>query len=123
MGLKLRRNPARALEGFIARMFVPGELDVLPLSAHVSGLLSDIPRPETAVALQSLQSLLDADLRSLLPTIDLPTLVINGALDGICLPEAATYMARHIADCRHVVISGCGHAPFLTHHEDFEAAS
>lgn len=122
MGHKLRRNVARALEGFMTRMFSPGELDDPALAGQVRELLSQIEIPGIEAALKSLQSLSEADMRHLLPTIDLPTLVINGARDVICLPEASSFMARHITDCRHVVMQGCGHVPFLTQQEAFEAA-
>ncbi len=122
MGLKLRRNIARALEGFRHRMFAAGELDDASLYGQVHGLLSRIDYPEIEVAMDGLQFLRDADMRHLLPTIDIPTLIINGSKDVICLPEASSYMARNIADCRQVVLQGCGHAPFLSRQEAFEAA-
>lgn len=115
MAVKLRRNLARTLEGFISRMFAPGELDDPILSAQINDLLIKIPVPETSsIALQSLQALVEADMRCILPHIDVPALIINGDQDVICLPGASDYMAQIMVDCQHIVIPGCGHAPFLT---------
>lgn len=122
MGVKLRRNTARARAGFSARMFAPGELDDPDLADRIRDLLADIPCPETEVALQSLHALAEADMRALLPAIDLPTLIINGDRDEICLPGASDYMAQRIPTCNQVVLHGCGHAPFLTRSREFDAS-
>ncbi|KAA0895286.1 alpha/beta fold hydrolase [Oryzomonas rubra] len=115
MALKVRRNLKRALEGFAARMFAPGELVGNDRADEIRALVAGIPAPETEVALQSLTSLAEADVRSELAAIDLPTLVISGGLDPICPAPASAYMAERIPACRHVTYAGCGHAPFLTH--------
>jgi pimeloyl-[acyl-carrier protein] methyl ester esterase len=114
MARKLRRNTARAWEGFTGRMFAPGELDDPDLAEQVREVLASLPTPDTDVALQSLQALAGADMRHLLATIDLPTLIIGGDRDVICLPQASAYLAQMIPFSRRVVMSGCGHAPFLT---------
>ena len=119
MGIKVRRNPARALEGFMAGMFAPGERNDHGLDERIRQLLTTIALPEKHVAVQSLTALSGADMRGLLPTIDLPTLIINGDRDPICLPAASSYMASRIASSTHVVLGGCGHAPFLTRCHEF----
>jgi pimeloyl-ACP methyl ester esterase len=121
MALKLRRNAARALEGFTARMFAPDELNDPALAALVHDLLAAIPIPESGVALQCLKALVEADMRDLLPAIDRPTLIVNGDRDVICLPEASAFLDQQIASSRRVVIQGCGHAPFLTRSREFDA--
>lgn len=121
MALKVRRNTRRAIEGFNTRLFAPGELEEPGLAERVHAVLGGIPIPETPVALQSLQSLAGADLRLLLHRVELPTLIISGDNDMICLPEASAYMASHIRASRHVVFAGCGHAPFLTRGRAFDA--
>jgi len=121
MAAKLRRNTERALKGFVGRMFAPPEMEDREAVGKISSLLDTIPVPETAVALQCLESLAEADMRHLLGAIDLPVLVVNGDQDKICLPEASGYLARHLADCRQVEFSGCGHAPFLTRSDQFDA--
>jgi len=121
MALKVQRNLNRALDGFVARMFVPGEQAAHGREAEIRSVLDAVPVPETAVALQSLAALVAADLRSRLTDIDLPTLVISGELDPICPPAASAFMAERIPGSRHVTYAGCGHAPFLTRCGEFNA--
>jgi len=121
MALKVRRNLKRALEGFVARMFVPGELAGEGGEDEIRALLATVPVPETDVAIQTLASLVATDVRNRLPAINLPTLVISGECDPICPSAASFFMAERIPACRHVVYAGCGHAPFLTRCEEFNA--
>ena len=121
MALKLRRSTRRALQGFTARMFAPGELDDAVRGALIRDLLAAVPIPETAVALESLESLAKADMRHLLPAIDCPAVIINGNRDVICLPDASAFLERQIPGSRRVVMQGCGHAPFLTRSQEFDA--
>lgn len=121
MALKVHRNLKRALEGFVARMFVPGEPAREGREDEIRALLAEVALPETAVALQSLASLVGADVREQLAAIDRPTLVISGERDPICPTPASAYMAERIPDCRHVVYAECGHAPFLTRCVEFNA--
>lgn len=114
MTLKVRRNMQRAFEGFVGNMFAPGELDDPLVEACVRSMRSELPLPATAVALQSLQSLAEADLRSLFDDLDLPTLILNGDSDPVCLPGASQWMADKMPSGKHIVFPGVGHAPFLT---------
>ncbi len=120
MALKLRRNAARALEGFRTRMFAPGECDDPAVAASIHDLLAAVPVPETGVALQSLHSLGQADMRHLVPAIDRPALIVSGDRDVICLPGASAFLERQIPSSQRVVMPGCGHAPFLTRGREFD---
>jgi pimeloyl-ACP methyl ester carboxylesterase len=53
-----------------------------------------------------------------LPDIDVPTLVVVGDRDRQFL-AGGVYMATKIPGARHVVIEGAGHAPMLTHPDQF----
>jgi pimeloyl-ACP methyl ester esterase len=119
MGVKVRRNISRALDGFTSQMFAPGELDDSILAGQIQELLATIPLPDPDMAFQSLLSLATADMRWLLPGIQVPALIINGDRDRICLPQASEYLARSIDSSEHIVIHECGHAPFLTHSKQF----
>lgn len=59
----------------------------------------------------------------LLAQITLPTTIIGGDGDLVCKPGASTYMAEHIPGCTDGVhvITGAGHAPFLTRPDEFDA--
>lgn len=119
MRLKVLRNRQRALEGFSARMFAEGELECLSSPAEIAGLLSVIPVPDTDVMVGALDALAAADMRGLLGDITVPVLIVNGALDLVCLPQASDYLHDHIPGARQVVFISAGHAPFLTYSEKF----
>ena len=121
MTRKVQRSLRRALEGFTARMFASGELDEPSLAAMIHELLSSVPMPPADVALEALDALAVSDLRDRLALIDLPTLIMNGDSDVICLPQASEFLAQRISSARQVVFAGCGHAPFLTQSARFNA--
>jgi len=121
MNRKVQRSLRRALEGFTARMFAPGELDDPSLAAMVAELLSGVPLPTAEVALQALDALVESDLRDRLALIDLPTLIMNGDSDVICLPQASAFLVQHIPTARQTLFAGCGHAPFLSQSRRFNA--
>ena len=121
MRLKVQRNKERALTGFYTRMFAEGELEIHPAAAEIKQLLSEITSPDTADALEALDALSVADMRPLLPAVNVPTLILNGGQDQICLPQASSYLKTHVSGAEQIVYPHCGHAPFLTHHEQFNA--
>lgn len=121
MARKVERSLCRAREGFAARMFAPGELGDPVLAALVRELLSNLPLPTVDVAIQALDALAGADMRDRLASVDLPTLVMNGDRDVICLPQASEFLALRIPSARQELFAGCGHAPFLTRSERFNA--
>jgi pimeloyl-[acyl-carrier protein] methyl ester esterase len=121
MRQKVQRNTRRALDGFYTRMFDEGEVEHHPVSAEIRALLASIVPPDTCGVLESLDSLARADMRHLLPFIKIPTLIINGSLDRICLPQASDYLKEHISGAEQFVFDGCGHAPFLTQSQIFNA--
>jgi pimeloyl-ACP methyl ester esterase len=119
MTRKVQRSLPRALEGFTARMFAAGELDDPSLATLVHKVVSTVPMPTVDAALQALDALVETDLCDRLALIYLPTLLVNGDCDVICLPQASEFMAQRIPSARQVVFAGCGHAPFLTHSTRF----
>ncbi len=121
MRIKVQRNKQRALDGFYTRLFAEGELENHSSGAEIKQLLASIPAPDTAVVLDALNALSRTDMRGLLAAITVPTLVVNGAQDRICLPQASTYLKEHIPGAGQAVFSECGHAPFLTQSHQFNA--
>jgi len=61
----------------------------------------------------------DARVLESLPTIGVPTLVVVGSNDEAFMP-AANYMAAKIPGAELVEIEGAGHAPNVTHTEQFD---
>ncbi|OGB90981.1 hypothetical protein A2625_06780 [candidate division WOR-1 bacterium RIFCSPHIGHO2_01_FULL_53_15] len=59
------------------------------------------------------------DRRELLAKIEVPTLIVHGEKDEICLPGAARYMNERIAGSSLVMMPEVGHAPMLEAPERF----
>lgn len=121
MRLKVQRNTQRALSGFYSRLFAEGELESHSSASEIKQLLSSITSPDTAAVLDALDALARTDMRHLLATITIPTLIVNGAQDRICLPRASSYLKEHIPGSVQVQFPQCGHAPFLTRSDQFNA--
>ncbi len=121
MRLKVQRNMQRARDGFYTRMFAEKELEGHPAAPEIRSMLSSIPLPDAAAALDSLDALAGTDMRKLLAAISVPTLIVNGTDDRICLPGASSYLKEHIPGAEQTIYPHCGHAPFLTHSHQFNA--
>ncbi len=64
----------------------------------------------------------EADLRDMLPSVAVPTLLIWGELDARSPLEVAHQLAEAIPDTELVVIPGCGHVSNLERPEQFNDA-
>ena len=73
------------------------------------------PQPQRDMLQQGLQLLEATDLRSQLPAIRCPTLIINAEHDALVPSVAGQYLAEKLPVARCVIIKGAGHAPFLSH--------
>lgn len=121
MRIKVERSMQRALDGFHSRLFAEDELENHPSAAEIKPLLSMIELPDSVAALDALDALARTDMRPLLTAIDLPVLIVNGARDRICLPQASSYLKEHISAAVQETYPLCGHAPFLTQYQHFNA--
>lgn len=115
MGTRLRRDCEATVEGFVRGMFAPGEL--LPGEAEAVTPRLQKGAPPLATALAGLELLGSADMRGALEGISLPALVIHGEEDRVCPPAAARFLARHLPEGALEILSGVGHAPFISQPE------
>ncbi len=83
--------------------------------------LFDHGEPDAKALAAGLHLLGEADLRPLLSSIKQPTLIIHGERDTLAPLSAAEYTAAQIPNAKLVSISGAGHAPFISHPEEFIA--
>jgi pimeloyl-ACP methyl ester carboxylesterase len=90
---------------------LPGDADEVRADAHrgVSGLI---------LAARGILAQRDAGVINALPEVDVPTLIVVGERDTP-FRSGSTYMADKIPGARLVVIPGAGHAPMLTHPDQF----
>lgn len=70
---------------------------------------------------EGLELLEQLDLRETVARIQQPTLVIHGDQDAIVPVGAGDWLAGELANARRERFSACGHAPFLTQAEQFNA--
>ena len=63
----------------------------------------------------------DTDLRNDLKKIDIPTLIMHGKKDKICLFELAEQTKKLISDSRLVAFEHSGHSTFLEETKKFNA--
>lgn len=67
------------------------------------------------------QSLVDEDVRPLLPSIRQPTLIVHGARSHLYGADTAGHLAAALPDARAVTFDRSGHAPHLEQPELFNA--
>ncbi len=66
-----------------------------------------------------LQILRDSDLRGAAATVAVPTLVLSGQHDRVTHPHAGAWLANALPQARYVQMPRAGHAPFISHQDDF----
>ncbi len=111
------QDAPRALER-LASLHLTGNGNERPLLRQLRAAL--LRYPVDAAALQAGLRLLEAtDLRALLPTIQVPALVVHGTCDHVATVQAGEYLARSLPDARFVPVADAGHAAFLSHTDFF----
>jgi len=118
----VNRNYPQGLKSFHDLLFTPEELSSVE-GTHAYTTITDKGRvPAKGAALESLQNLLDEDLRETLHRITVPTLIIHGREDRICVCAAAEYMHATITNSRMFLLENTGHAPFVSRKNDVFSA-
>lgn len=75
-----------------------------------------------ATATKFMWPMAERGLRRRLPYLDVPTLVLNGAADGLVPPNYAREMAGLISDSRLTLIEGAAHYPMFEQEDAFVEA-
>lgn len=86
--------------------------------SHIIKILGDFIEPmDKGVLLAGLELLMELDVRHILDEIKIPSLLIHGGQDRVCLPAAVELLAGLMKNSRSCLIENAGHAPFLTQPE------
>lgn len=85
-------------------------------------LVKSRPAPEVAVLRAGLNILAAADLRSRLSQLTVPVLIIQGQRDRLTPAAATHWMCEQLINADSQIITGAGHAPFLSHTNEVAAA-
>jgi len=113
----VRRDYRPTMERFYRLMFAENELtaaDYRRIARFATGPDRLPPQP---VAEAGLRILAQTDLRSLLPELRLPVLLLHGRQDAVIPFAAAEALAAALPQARLVAFDDTGHAPFLTRSE------
>jgi pimeloyl-ACP methyl ester carboxylesterase len=96
--------------GDIVEVFAPSEADDAETRAWYGRLQRFAASP--AMSGMVMQAFFDTDVRSALPLIQAPTVVIHRRGDRVVSVEAGRWLADHIAGARFVELPGVDHAPY-----------
>lgn len=94
----------------LPRLFARGRT-VDPDLAEWMGREMGMSDPEAMAVLW--ESMTEQDYRSLLPSIDLPSLVIHGGESQLYAPEVSAYLASRLPQAERACCTGSGHTPHL----------
>ncbi|TYO98760.1 pimeloyl-[acyl-carrier protein] methyl ester esterase [Geothermobacter ehrlichii] len=113
----VRRSYRPAMERFYRMMFAENELapaEYRRIARFAAGPGSLPPQP---VAEAGLRILAQDDLRSLLPEVRMPVLVLHGRQDAVIPFASGEELAAALPQARLVAFDETGHAPFLSRPE------
>lgn len=118
---RLQQDVAATLKHF-AKLAALGGARARETARTLLGMQGACTAPAPAVLAAGLRTLRDTDLCSTLAAVRCPLLLINGA-DDVLVPAAAAHaMAALNPRARVEIIACAGHAPFISHREEFLAA-
>jgi pimeloyl-[acyl-carrier protein] methyl ester esterase len=102
----------KALADFFRLMFTQEEDG----SRYIDELMKYIPSQETLK--QCMDSFKRFDERHVLPSINIPTLIMTGDSDKIIDPKASFYMSQEIKNSSLNIYKDTGHAPHITREKE-----
>jgi 3-oxoadipate enol-lactonase len=104
----LKDGPSAAAKIMLPKMFAPATWDEQPeLVERVRAMMERNPPAGTAAALEGMA--IRPDARALLPTIDVPALVVVGEHDSISTVDEMREIADAIPDAGWVAVPNAGH--------------
>jgi pimeloyl-[acyl-carrier protein] methyl ester esterase len=109
---KLAKNPQQTQLDFYKLMFSANEQKVL--ENFISMIAPSMLNIHPDSLRMGLDYLVKTDLRSLLPSIKIPSLIIHGTKDAICPIDAAYYLASHLPNSQLISLPEAGHIPFYS---------
>ena len=110
----LLQDPAATLKRFLG-LQVKGAEDARSLLRTLSAALAQRPDADPAGLELGLQLLLEGDLRSQLPKLQVPANWLFGSRDTLVPAAVAQAVGALLPGTRIEVVDGAGHAPLLSH--------
>lgn len=115
---ELKQNYMQTLRRFLSLQMRGSDQEREILTVLREGLRSR-GEPDLNALQAGLDILRGSDLRSGLPEVNQPVLVLAGERDTLIPLQAAHYLASNTPNGRLAVIAGAAHAPFLSHPDEF----
>jgi len=106
-------------KGLIAPLYFPDDPDVEGLKRWFGKLQTAAMTPRDAVAFMRVGH--DIDVRDVVPTVRVPTLIVHRVDDPICHVENARYLAANIPGARYVELPGSLHIPWAGSYDEILA--
>ena len=117
----LKRDYRTTMKRFLT-LQVSGGNDTATVLAKLRKSLFERGEPEETALEAGIQVLLTSDLREKLRNVIQPALLLHGESDVITHPDAARWMKQQLSHSELLMLSGCGHAPFLSYPDEFVAS-
>ena len=114
---RLHENHLRTVQDFLT-LQVRGDVQATETLSHLKEILLHYP-PVVEALYDGLSILRDTDLRTVLPSMQIPSLVMSGEYDRITHPAAGEYLAQTMPQAKFSLCKRAGHAPFISHQQWF----
>jgi pimeloyl-[acyl-carrier protein] methyl ester esterase len=114
----LNRDYVTTLDRFLS-LQVKGSIDTTAVLAKLRASFSHDRKLNENSLQAGLQILLTTDLRNKIEKMSQPVVLMHGENDIITHPSAARWMHQQLLISELVMVPGCGHAPFLSHPDQF----
>ena len=106
----------------VTRSLLAETMFATPLSEdELSWMTAELLKTPTEVAVAMLTAVAYTDLRPLLPSLQLPVLVVNGGKSAVP-SEVGSWLAGALPSARSLVLPEAGHAPYWDDASGFNAA-
>ena len=115
---QLQRDHRGLIRRFLS-LQARGDERQVALLRHLRACVFAQGEPDSAALEAGLAVLTESDLRGSVGRITVPTLVVAGEHDRLTPPAASGWLARHIPGASLSLLASAGHAPFLSHADEF----
>ena len=117
--LALQEDYHGTLERFLSLQIAPGTAEARLNLRQLREMALQFPTPAARALRDGLAILRSADLRTQLPSLRLPSLLILGERDRLVPAAVGPAVHQLLTTVRIEVIKGAGHVPFLSHQRQF----
>jgi len=115
---QVQRDYQRGLRTFMGLLCTAEEHERCSSDAAYRAAMDSTLCPDSDAALSTLACLQNEDLRTAVTHITVPTLIVHGERDEICLNGGGRYLYDTIPNAQMLMLPDTGHMPFITRREN-----